>query len=161
MNIVFNGHRYDSVEHMPPDVRQQYEELMASVGGDADGDGVPDVLQKPGSVNLTIKESIVFNGKKYNSEEELPPDVRELIERMKKLKPAENDTRVEVRTTELFPPKIGLSAHWGVEADADLHKPVEERSGLSKLLISLLVVAVVVLLYLWLSGVRPAQLFGK
>ncbi len=44
--IVVNGQAYSSVEEMPPEVHQQYEQAMAKV--DADRNGVPDVLEGEG-----------------------------------------------------------------------------------------------------------------
>jgi len=44
--IVANGQAYSSVEEMPADVRQQYEQAMGKF--DADRNGVPDVLEGAG-----------------------------------------------------------------------------------------------------------------
>jgi len=42
--ITVNGQTYHSVEEMPPDVRQQYEKIMAMMA-DKNHNGVPDVLE--------------------------------------------------------------------------------------------------------------------
>jgi hypothetical protein len=42
--VIVDGQSYTSVDAMPPHVREAYGKAM-SVLGDADGDGVPDVLQ--------------------------------------------------------------------------------------------------------------------
>ena len=42
--IVFNGQEYASLDAMPPDVRQAYDQIVNQLG-DADHDGVPDIIQ--------------------------------------------------------------------------------------------------------------------
>lgn len=42
--IVFNGQEYASLDAMPPDVRQAYDQIVKQLG-DADHDGVPDIVQ--------------------------------------------------------------------------------------------------------------------
>lgn len=93
--IVVNGKTYNSVEDMPPDVRQKYEQAIGSLA-DTNGNQIPDVFEnmnllidKEGNgvsdafknivtthttVNSRIK--IVIEGKEYNKVEELPPEVR-------------------------------------------------------------------------------------
>jgi len=46
MNTKFtiNGQTYNSIEEMPPQVRQAYEQAM-SVLADRDGNGIPDILE--------------------------------------------------------------------------------------------------------------------
>jgi hypothetical protein len=92
--IVIDGKTYNSVEEMPPDVRQKYEEAMSSLGdangngipdafenmnvlADKDKNGVPDVLENlvagPAVVNSM---KIIVDGKEFNSLESLPPEAR-------------------------------------------------------------------------------------
>jgi len=80
--IVFNGREYSSVEEMPPDVRQLYEQMMGAF--DANGNGVPDILEGGGSpVNAQVTGSInvVHDGKVYTRVEDMPPDVRQKYEK--------------------------------------------------------------------------------
>jgi len=48
--ITLNGQEYTSLDEMPADVRQQYEQAMAKI--DADRNGVPDVLEDAGFTAL-------------------------------------------------------------------------------------------------------------
>ena len=154
--IVLNGVEYDGVDQMPPDVRQQYQDLMSRMGQDADGDGVPDALQKPGSSNVVVKESITYNGKTYNSRDELPPDVRAMLDQMPQLQPGQDHSQVEIKTTRVFPSHTSISGEWG---PADEDQPGGITLRLSWWLVAILAVAVLILLALWLSGVKPSQLW--
>jgi hypothetical protein len=44
-SITVNGQTYRSVEEMPPDVRQTYEQLMSRVRADANQNGIADVFE--------------------------------------------------------------------------------------------------------------------
>jgi hypothetical protein len=103
--IIFKGKTYASVDEMPPDVRQVYDQVMKmlpdknqngvpdileggslgmlkGLGGllaDADHDGKPDFLEniQAGTVTQT---TFVVDGKTYYSLDELPPDARQKYE---------------------------------------------------------------------------------
>jgi len=90
MNTKFtiNGQTYNSIEEMPPQVRQAYEQAM-SVLADRDGNGIPDILEsgntrittssdKP-AVTVVTSTSFKVNGQKYESWEDVPPDLRSLL----------------------------------------------------------------------------------
>ena len=90
--IVIDGKTYNSVEEMPPDVRQKYEmalQALADANGnhipdalenilmDKDKNGVPDVLENSGVGNNVISHiKITVNGKEFNGIENLPPEAR-------------------------------------------------------------------------------------
>ena len=98
--IVIDGKTYKSVEEMPEDVRRNYESAMSQLA-DNDKNGIPDVLEnmvnltnqdKDGSPDgfngltsniITSSTKIIANGNKYNSLDELPPDVRAKYEQAK------------------------------------------------------------------------------
>ena len=42
--VVYEGQSYTNVDDMPPHVREAYGKAMTALG-DADGDGIPDILQ--------------------------------------------------------------------------------------------------------------------
>jgi hypothetical protein len=151
--IVLNGIQYDGVDQMPPDVRRQYEEMMDRLGSDSDGDGVPDILHKPGAPNVVVKESFTYNGREYNSRDELPPEVRELLDHMPKPGPGEDKTTFEVKTS--FEPQVRLASNW-----SDRDRPKGLTLKLSWFLV-LLLAAVIVLLFLWFSGIKPSQLLPR
>jgi hypothetical protein len=150
MKIIFNGQEYDGVERMPPDIRRRYLEVVDMLG-DANGDGVPDVLQGPESRAVAVKESIIYNGREYKDRSELPPEARQALEQMPPPKPEEIKTRVELKT-KILPPKVT----WSVRGAGDA-----ERGHPLWLLVVVLVVILVVVFWLWLSGIRPADLFGR
>ncbi len=81
--IVVDGREYGSPDDMPPDVRRVYEQVMGRLG-DADRDGVPDLLQPlvgSAGVGHTIETtSITVNGKTYGGPDEMPEDVRRLYQ---------------------------------------------------------------------------------
>ena len=92
--IVIDGKTYKSVDEMPPDVRQKYEQAMRSLGdadknqipdafetmnifADKDKDGVPDVLENTTTSNTVVSSmKIIVDGKEFNGIEDLPPEVR-------------------------------------------------------------------------------------
>jgi hypothetical protein len=92
--IVIDGKTYNSVNEMPPDVRQKYEQAMRSMGdvastpptnpfagtslfADQDRDGVPDVFENLTSQSTTVSSmKIVVDGKEFSRLEDLPPDAR-------------------------------------------------------------------------------------
>ncbi len=83
LKIVFNGKEYDSVDQMPPDVRKEYEVALETLRKSG-GEEILSVLQRDMGVSGThIKATvheIVVNGKKYDSVDAMPPDVRRVYE---------------------------------------------------------------------------------
>lgn len=80
--IVFNGKEYSSVEAMPEEVRRLYEAAMSQLA-DADRDGIPDSLERGGTLNKFFNihhTSITVDGKTYGSVEDMPADVRRVYE---------------------------------------------------------------------------------
>ena len=66
--IRFNGHEYDGIESMPPEVRASFEKVMASAG-------------KSGSpVVFHTSKKIVFNGQEYAGVDQMPGEIRKLYE---------------------------------------------------------------------------------
>lgn len=92
--IVIDGKTYHSVEEMPPDIRQKYEQAMRSLGdansnqipdafetmnifADKDKDGVPDVLENLAAGHATVSTmKIIVDGKEFDGLENLPPEAR-------------------------------------------------------------------------------------
>lgn len=81
LKIVFNGQEYDGVDAMPPDVRKEYELALESLRKSG-GEEILSVLQHSDGTHIkaTFRE-IVVNGKKYDSVDAMPPDVRRTYER--------------------------------------------------------------------------------
>jgi hypothetical protein len=92
--IVIDGKTYKSVEEMPPDIRQKYEQAMQSLGdangnripdafetanilADKDKNGVPDILENLVAGQAVVNSmKIIVDGKEFNGIENLPPEVR-------------------------------------------------------------------------------------
>lgn len=92
--IVIDGKTYHSVDEMPADIRQKYEQAMRSLGdsngnqipdafesmnilADKNKNGVPDVVENIVAGQATVNSmKIVVDGKEFNGIENLPPDVR-------------------------------------------------------------------------------------
>ena len=92
LKIVFNGTEYDNVDAMPPDVRKEYEVALETLRKSG-GEEILSVLQRDMRVGGThIKATfreIVVNGKKYDSVDAMPPDVRRAYEQaMARVAPA-------------------------------------------------------------------------
>jgi hypothetical protein len=73
------GKEYNSLEEMPPDIRNAFEKAMAS----QKASGQP-VSPSP------MKNKIIFNGTEYQSIDAMPQDIRQLYEKV--LKAAETGT---------------------------------------------------------------------
>jgi hypothetical protein len=65
-----NGKEYNSIEEMPPDIRNAFEKAMASQAGS----GIP----------ITTHTKIIFNGTEYQSIDAMPQDVYQLYEKVLK-----------------------------------------------------------------------------
>ena len=151
MKIEFNGQEYGSVEEMPPEARQEYDALVKRFG--LGSDGLPN---HPGGVTeerIIVEETITYNGKEYRSRDELPPEVRELFDRLPAAAANPESRRLDVKTR-LLPPKVEI-----IRTEFRGANPPEQRS-FPWMLVLLLCAAVGVLLWLWLSGKRPGDVFG-
>jgi hypothetical protein len=92
--IVIDGKTYNSVDEMPPEIRQKYEQAMRSLGdansnqipdafetmnifADKDADGVPDVLENLTAGHAAVSSmKIIIDGKQFDGLENLPPEAR-------------------------------------------------------------------------------------
>jgi hypothetical protein len=92
--IVIDGKTYHSVDEMPPDIRQTYEQAIRSLG-DANDNHIPDMLENmnvfadknrndvPDALEnvaagrvIASSISIIVDGKEFNGIENLPPEIR-------------------------------------------------------------------------------------
>ncbi|RPJ23512.1 MAG: hypothetical protein EHM33_20670, partial [Chloroflexi bacterium] len=92
--IVIDGKTYHSVDEMPPDIRQKYEQAIRSLGdandnhipdafetlnifADRNKNGVPDVLENVAAGHAVVNSmKIIVDGKEFNGLENLPPEAR-------------------------------------------------------------------------------------
>jgi hypothetical protein len=152
IRIKFNGREYNGVEEMPAEVRRQYQQLLGSLGQDADGNGIPDALERPRHAqDFVVEESITYNGRKYQSRDELPPEVREMLARLPALKPGETHTELDVRT-EPVSSEIIVSGGSRLGSSG-------RTNGVPKWLVLGLLLLLLLVLGLWLSGIRPDDLW--
>ena len=81
MQIMFNGKTYNSLEEIPANERQAYEQLQ-QIFVDANGNGIPDFLEGDVAKKvITAVSSVVnYDGRTYNSLDELPPDTRQKVQ---------------------------------------------------------------------------------
>ncbi|RJP47369.1 MAG: hypothetical protein C4583_16765 [Anaerolineaceae bacterium] len=81
MQIIFNGKTYNSVDEMPASERQAYEQMF-QIFTDKNGNGIPDFLEGDIAKNvMTAFTNIVhYDGKMYNSMDELPPEARQKLQ---------------------------------------------------------------------------------
>jgi hypothetical protein len=77
--IVFNGKEYAGPEEMPDDVRKAFLAMLAQVGTDADGNGIPDVLEGKGNIPGLPQSSITVNGRTVDNVKDLPRPVQWLL----------------------------------------------------------------------------------
>ena len=81
--IIFNGKTYKSIEEMPVNERQAFEQ-MSKMFVDANGNGIPDLLEGDLVKNVITAHStqtnINVNGQTYHSFNELPPELRQQVD---------------------------------------------------------------------------------
>jgi hypothetical protein len=84
--ITVNGQTYNSVDEMPPDVRKTYEQLMAKLKEDRDGNGIPDILEGKAAgaaaansvVNVVKTSKFIVNGQERDISA-LPAEIQNLL----------------------------------------------------------------------------------
>lgn len=82
--IIFNGKTYNSIEEMPANERQAFEQ-MSQMFVDNNGNGIPDFLEGDMVQNVIAAHSsqkhvIHANGKTYHTLEDLPPELRQRVD---------------------------------------------------------------------------------
>ena len=81
MQIIFNGKTYNSIDEMPVNERQAYEQ-MSQIFKDENGNGIPDFLEGDVVKNVmtAFANAIHYDGKIYNNMDELPPEARQKLQ---------------------------------------------------------------------------------
>lgn len=79
--IIFNGKTYNSLEEMPANERQAFEQL-STMFVDKNGNGIPDFLEGDLAQNVmtAFTSTVNINGRTYNGLNELPADVRDKVQ---------------------------------------------------------------------------------
>ena len=137
--FIVNGKEYNSVEEMPPELREAYEKAVRS--------GADVRIEKP---QVSVETKIVFNGKEYDSLETMPADIRRVYQSvMKSVETGEASPELlsAALGDESTPPRQGATFHTSV----DRAKPIEPTSSTPRWVIGGLVLLglVFVLYYLF------------
>jgi hypothetical protein len=78
VKVVVNGKKYTDPATMPGHVRKLYEGALRRALVDADGNGLPDILEGPAgpASHTVVRTRLFYNGREYDSVDALPPEVR-------------------------------------------------------------------------------------
>lgn len=81
MQIIFNGKSYSKPEDMPASEREAFNQ-MQKIFVDANGNGIPDFLEGDMVKNVmtAFTSNVNFQGKVYNSLDELPEPARKKVQ---------------------------------------------------------------------------------
>jgi len=133
-----NGKEYNSIDEMPPDIRNAFEKAMASQSGSGQ------------QINpATMQTKIIFNGTEYQSIDAMPQDVRQLYEKV--LKAAETGTAPAnvITASDLSSMPTGPK-NYGNTSMENMGKPTKiEPTAFSPrtLVISIALIAFIIFLY--------------
>jgi len=138
-----NEKEYNSIEEMPPDIRNAFEKAMASQAG-------LDYQANP----ATMKTKIIFNGTEYQSVDAMPQDVRQLYEKV--LKAAETGTAPAniITASDISGMPTGPKTY-GTTNMGNMGKPTKiEPTAISPrtLIIGVLLIALIIIFYFILHG---------
>ena len=101
------------------------------------------------SISIKEAESIIYNGQKYNSGEELPPEARKALAEIPESEWEQTTPDITIEERKVLPPEVRVIEESDFEARDD------QSSSSSRWLVILLVSLVLLLLFLWLRGVKP------
>jgi len=138
--IIINGRSYDGVEQLPPELRHQYWQAMASL---KQTQSHPD----PATV---VHQSFEYGGKVYTNPDDLPPEIRELLQNLPA--PTADGSEVVLKTTRILPPEVRIISDW---ASGDAVRDAGSRRLWTLVIVLSLLTAL--FLFLWLAGVRPPR----
>ena len=79
--FMYQGKEYSSLEELPPEARQVYEQVFKSLA-DNNHNGIPDLLEgMTANTLVSALNAIHLNGQNYNSVEEMPPEARRIYDK--------------------------------------------------------------------------------
>jgi hypothetical protein len=149
ITITINGRQYHSLAEVPPEIREKYSKALEMLR-DFEAKGAAGVSNE--SISVQESESIIYNGQRYNSREELPPEAREALAHIPENEWKKTTPDVTIEETKVLPPEVQVieESNWGPRDN--------QSSSSSRWLLILLIILVLLLLFLWLRGVKPPQL---
>jgi hypothetical protein len=138
-----NGKEYNSIEEMPPDIRNAFEKAMASQAGSGQ------------QINpATVQTKIIFNGTEYQSIDAMPQDVRQLYEKVLKAAETGNAPANIITIGDISGMPTGPK-NYGNTSMENMGKPTKiEPTAISArtLIIGVLLIALIILLYFVFHG---------
>lgn len=146
LTITINGRQYHSLEEVPPELREKYSKALQMLR-DFEAKGAAGVSNE--SISIKESESIIYNGQKYNSLEELPPEAREVLAQIPGSEWKKTIPDVTIEETKVLPPEVQ------VIEESNCAPRDDQSASSSRWLVILLLVLVLLLLFLWLRGVKP------
>jgi hypothetical protein len=137
-----NGKEYNSIEEMPPDIRNAFEKAMASQVGSGQ-------QANP----ATTQTKIIFNGTEYQSIDAMPQEVRQLYEKVLKSAETGNASTNIITAGDISGMQAGPK-NYGITNIGNTGKPtkIEPASSLPKLIISIILIALIIILYYIFQG---------
>ena len=156
--ITINGRHYRSPDEMPPDVRQQYEEALRTIGSalaSRQGSDTTEVVTGPTGLdvnsNLVIRKTVMVNGRTYKSTDEMPPEVRQIVEQAQGMTSGAASASGLQAAVDAGRTKFGTFIHVGDATPPARLLPLEPSNVRSKAqdFLSDLVFWVVVVLLIW------------
>ena len=138
-----NGKEYNSIEEMPPEIRNAFEKAMASKSGEGQ------------QINpATMQTKIIFNGMEYQNIDAMPQDVRQLYEKVLKAAETGNAPANIITTGDIGDMLTGHKTYGNTNM-GNMGKPTKiEPSAFSPrmLIIGVMVIALIFILYLAFQG---------
>lgn len=148
MKINFNGQEYDDLKSMPPEIKEQYLQVI-QILGDKNHNGIPDMIERGGVGNF--QQKIVVNGKEYDSVNEMSADVRELYEKIQSMPLSSAKTEIDVRT-------IGDTKFLAPLGNQLFSLTANSTSGAWKTVV-IFAVLLFITIVLWASGIKFSDIF--
>ena len=138
-----NGKEYNSIEEMPPDIRNAFEKAMALQAGSGQ-------QANP----ATMQTKIIFNGTEYQSIDAMPQDVRQLYEKVLKTAETGNAPANIITTDDISDMLTGHKAYGSTNSGNMGNPPKIEPSAFSPrmLIIGAMLIALIFILYLVFQG---------
>ena len=101
--FTVNGQTYNSVDEMPPDVRQKFQDAMSKLA-DRDGNGIPDILEgkgDPNAIGTSVKttQSFVVSSRDAQMLKDLPPEARIRLMSKMDANPGDSSGGITIRLT--------------------------------------------------------------